>query len=777
MAEIGEHRALAETVLGGDQHGLLIALGDQQRNHRLPRLQAHAAHAAGAAAHRPHVFLVEPDRLAGVRHEHDVALSRGQLDTDQVVVIVEQDGDDAGLARIGEVGQRRLLDGAHQGRHEDILVVREFLDRQDGVDPLAFFQREEIDDRLAAAVAAALRRFVNLEPVAAAAVGEAQDVVMGVGDKQLIDEILVLDRRRQLAATAAALGAVIGQRLGLDVAAVRQRHHHVLRRDEILDAEFLGVQDDLRAALVAELVADGGQFGDDDFGDAFRTGQDVEQVGDPGHDVLVLGDDLVLFEAGQALQAELEDGLRLRVGEPVALSGKTELGGQSFRPRGVGRRALQHLLDHRAAPGPFHQAALGIGRRRRRLDQGDDLIDVGQRDSQTFENVAALARLAQLEDGAPRHHLAPVGEEAFEHLLQVEQARLAVDQRHHVHAEGILQLRLLVQVVEDDLADLAALQLDDDAHPRLVRLVADVGDALDLLLVDQLGDLLDQGLLVHLIGNLVDDQRLAVALADVLEVRAGAHDHAAAAGLVAFADAHDSVDQRGSRKIRGGDVFDQLVDAERRIRQQGETAGDHLVQVVRRDVGRHADRDAGRAVDQQVRNARRQNQRLVFGTIVVRSEIDGFLLEVFEQLVTDPRHAHFGVAHRRGVVAIDRAEVALAIDQHVAQREILRHANDRVIDRRIAVRVVFADHVADDARRLLVRLVPVVGEFVHGEKDPPMHRLEAVAHVGERPADDDAHRIIEVGTPHLVLEADRQCFFGEWIHVWRSAPPGQRFVG
>ena len=94
-------------------------------------------------------------------------------------------------------------------------VVDEFLHRQDGVDLFALFQREEIDDRLAAAGAAALRRFVNLQPVAAAAVGEAQDVVVGIGDEQVIDEILILDRRRLLAATAAALGAVVGKRLVL----------------------------------------------------------------------------------------------------------------------------------------------------------------------------------------------------------------------------------------------------------------------------------------------------------------------------------------------------------------------------------------------------------------------------------------------------------------------------------------------------------------------------------------------------------------------------------
>ena len=46
----------------------------------------------------------------------------------------------------------------------------------------------------------------------------------------------------------------------------------------------------------------------------------------------------------------------------------------------------------------------------------------------------------------------------------------------------VLQLRLLVQVVQHDLGHLAALELDHDAHAGLVGLVADVGDAFELLL-------------------------------------------------------------------------------------------------------------------------------------------------------------------------------------------------------------------------------------------------------------------------------------------------------
>ena len=61
-----------------------------------------------------------------------------------------------------------------------------------------------------------------------------------------------------------------------------------------------------------------------------------------------------------------------------------------------------------------------------------------------FQDVAALARLAQLEARAAHDDLAPVLQEVFEELLEIEQARLVVDQRDHVHPEAVLQLRELV---------------------------------------------------------------------------------------------------------------------------------------------------------------------------------------------------------------------------------------------------------------------------------------------------------------------------------------------
>jgi len=126
----------------------------------------------------------------------------------------------------------------------------------------------------------------------------------------------------------------------------------------------------------------------------------------------------------------------------------------------------------------------------------------------------------------------------------------------------------------------------------------------------------------------------------------------------------------------------------------------------------------------------RQDRWLLLAAVVVGDEIDGLLVDVAQHLVRDLGQADLGVPHRRCVVAIDRAEVALTVDQHVPKGKILGHAHDRVVNRAVAVRMVLADHVADDTSRLLIGAVPVVVQLMHGEQDAAVHRFQAVTSIG-----------------------------------------------
>lgn len=191
--------------------------------------------------------------------------------------------------------------------------------------------------------------------------------------------------------------------------------------------------------------------------------------------------------------------------------------------------------------------------------------------------MATFTGLAQLEYGTTGHHFTAVADERFEQVLEVEQARTAVDQGHHVDAEYALQLGLLVEVVQHHLRHLAATQLDDDAHAVLVGLVAQLGDAFDLLLFDQLGDLFDQARLVQLVRQLGDHDLLAAAnLVDVLDLGAGAHVDAATAGAIGLDDALATVDDAGSREVRARDVLHQLIDGDFRVVDERQAAIDDL---------------------------------------------------------------------------------------------------------------------------------------------------------------------------------------------------------
>ena len=157
----------------------------------------------------------------------------------------------------------------------------------------------------------------------------------------------------------------------------------------------------------------------------------------------------------------------------------------------------------------------------------------------------------------------------------------------------------------------------------------------------------------------------------------------------------------------------------------------HLGEVVRRDVGGHADRDALRAVHEQVREPRRQHDRLGARRVVVRFEVDGALVDAGEHLHRELRQPALGVARRGGRVG-GRAEVAVLVDERRGERERLAHAHERVVDRGVAVRVVVGHHVADDARALHERAVGPQVRVVHRPEDAALHRLQAVADVGQR---------------------------------------------
>ncbi len=70
------------------------------------------------------------------------------------------------------------------------------------------------------------------------------------------------------------------------------------------------------------------------------------------------------------------------------------------------------------------------------------------------------------------------------------------------------------------------------------------------------------------------------------------------------------------------------------------------------------------------------------------------------------------------------------------------------------MRMVFPHDIPDDPGGLLVRFIRGDPQFVHSVKDPPLHRLEAVADIGQGPRHDDTHRIVQEGILHRFRQID-----------------------
>ena len=210
-------------------------------------------------------------------------------------------------------------------------------------------------------------------------------------------------------------------------------------------------------------------------------------------------------------------------------------------------------------------------------------------------------------------------------------------------------------------------------------------------------------------------------------------------------------DRAAGRKIGTGNDLDQVFEADVRAIHQRQHAVDRLAEIVRRNIGRHADRDAAGAIDEKIGKLRRQDDRLELLLVVIGAEIDGVLVEILEQSPSRPFRAALRCsAAAAGGSPSTEPKLPCPSSKRQPHREILRHAHQRVVDREIAVRMVFAHRLADDARRFVVG--PVGREIVlaHREQNAPMHRLQPVAHVGQCAADDHAHRVIEIAALHFV---------------------------
>ncbi len=151
---------------------------------------------------------------------------------------------------------------------------------------------------------------------------------------------------------------------------------------------------------------------------------------------------------------------------------------------------------------------------------------------------------------------------------------------------------MLIKLVDHHLRYGIALELDDDAHSVAVRFVAQIADPLDFLLLDQPGDLLDQADLVNHIGNLADDDLLFSGPLDRFRKGLSPHLDNSPALRIGLRYGLLAMDKAGCGEVRPRNIFHQLFDGDIRFLHHCYDTVHDFSQVVRGNIGGHADGDA-----------------------------------------------------------------------------------------------------------------------------------------------------------------------------------------
>ena len=249
-------------------------------------------------------------------------------------------------------------------------------------------------------------------------------------DEHVLDEICLF-RAHPLDTLAATVLATIGsKRHTLDVVVMRQRDDDIFLSNEVFDVDLRRINRELRTALIAILLLDCAELILDDAKDAVLVSQNGLELLDSLQDFLILLFDLLTLQTGQALQTQIQDSLSLFL------------------------RELE--TRHECFTGNISRAALTDGR--------DDSIQMIQRNRQAFEDMSPCLCLGQLIAGPAGNDVFLMLDVVVQDLLEVQHLRLAINQCQHDDAEAFLQLRMLIQLIQDNMGIGILAEVDDHPH-------------------------------------------------------------------------------------------------------------------------------------------------------------------------------------------------------------------------------------------------------------------------------------------------------------------------
>ena len=336
--------------------------------------------------------------------------------------------------------------------------------------------------------------------------------------------------------------------------------------------------DDDGAARVAVGFGVGGEFVGDEGQQAFAALQQFVQMLLFGGERFLFGADLDFFKAGEVAQAGVQDGFGLCLAEG---EGRHEDGAR------------------------FVFCA----------DDADDFVEVEVGDEQALQDVQALIDRVQAVVQAAAHGFFAVHQPFAQDLSEVFHLRTAVKADHvHLRAVAFFEVGGGEEVLHQPFViDAVGARHEDKADGVfVVGFVAQVFEPGEFFRLHLFGDLFLYFAAGDLVGQLVDDD------VAVFQVPGGAQPHRAASRAVERGDFFARGDEfAAGGEVGRGDVLHQRVVGQKRIGDERAAGGNDFAEVVRQEVGRHADGNAAAAVQEDIRQAGGQARRFLQGAVKV----------------------------------------------------------------------------------------------------------------------------------------------------------------
>ena len=271
--------------------------------------------------------------------------------------------------------------------------------------------------------------------------------------------------------------------------------------------------------------------------------------------------------------------------------------------------------------------------------------------------------------------------------LQIEDLGLSIHKCQIDDSEGLLHLCELEQVLQHDGFDGILVDVDHDTHTVPVGLVAKVSDTFELLGLHQLCDLCHQFGLVHLVGDLVHDDR-NLSSGPVLIVRVGTDPDLATSGAVSGDDSRQSVDGTSGGEVGTFDVFHQIHHGSIRAIDGVHDRIHDLAEVVRRHVGGHSHGDTCGTVKEQIGELGRKHGRLPEGLVEVPDHVHGVLVYIGQEIAGHLGETRLGVPHGGCGIPVNGTEVTLSVDQRISEGERLSQPHHRIVRCDVSVGVI-----------------------------------------------------------------------------------------